>query len=236
MIANTEDVRDRLGAHAHAALLAFDRAARDRMTPREFYASGDDDHSTAEPTQTNANYGLQNYLMNDPSYMRLYGIEGGNERLMQELAARLSCKVRIGHRVESVEALPSGGFVLRHSSARGHAEDRHDAVVVALSHDQIPKVSFGGDWLRAAVDRHRAHHDHPAHYLRATILFDRPFWRDSMDGSFWMLDRFDGCCLYDESSRDPLTTHGVLGWLIGGDAARTLAMDTDDRIVRAVLD
>jgi len=269
VIANTDDVRQHMGAHAHAALLAFDRLARDRMTPREFYASGDDDHPTAEhpasgfatvlgtigsasarryvehlihsdlaaePTQTNANYGLQNYLMNDPSYMRLYGIDGGNQRLMDELAARLSCTMRIGHRVESVEASPSGGFVLRHSSARGHAEDRHDAVVVALPHDQIPKVTFGGEGLRAAVERHHAHHDHPAHYLRATILFDRPFWRASLTESFWMLDRFGGCCMYDESGRDPLASHGVLGWLIGGDAARDLAAAPDDEIVRSVLD
>jgi protoporphyrinogen oxidase len=269
VIANTDDVRHHMGAHAHASLLAFDRLARDRMTPHEFYASGDDDQAIAgitaaafgtvlgtvdsasarryvehlihsdlatEPARTNEAYGLQNYLMNDPSYMRLYGIEGGNQRLVDEVAARLACTVRVGHRVESVGASPSGGFVLRHSSATGHAQDRHDLVVVALPHDQLHKVTFGGDRLREAAERHRAHHDHPAHYLRATVLFDRPFWKESMEESFWMLDRFDGCCMYDESSRNPLATHGILGWLIGGDAARTLAMDTDDEIVRAVLD
>ena len=269
VIANTDDVRHRMGADAHASLLALDRLARDRRTPREFYASGDDEIATAgvsatgfgsvlgtvgsasarryveqlihsdlaaEPTQTNEAYGLQNYLMNDPSYMRLYSIEGGNERLVNELAARLACTVRIGHRVESVEASPSGDFVLRHSSASGHAVDRHELVVVALPHNQLPAVKFGGDRLREAIERHRAHHDHPAHYLRATILFDRPFWRDSMGESYWMLDRFDGCCMYDESSRNPLITHGILGWLMGGDAARELAMNTDDEIVRAALD
>jgi hypothetical protein len=34
-----------------------------------------------EPHRTSAAYGLQNYLMNDPAYMRLYTIEGGIERL-----------------------------------------------------------------------------------------------------------------------------------------------------------
>ena len=47
VIANLDDVRDRLGAHAATALLDFDRQARDRMTPREFYASGDHDVSAA---------------------------------------------------------------------------------------------------------------------------------------------------------------------------------------------
>ncbi|MFM8639452.1 MAG: FAD-dependent oxidoreductase [Planctomycetota bacterium] len=71
--------------------------------------------------------------------------------------------------------------------------------------------------------------------MRVSVLFDRPFWRESLSGSFWMLDRFGGCCMYDESSRDPSTTHGVLGWLLGGDAARELAGATDDEIVHAVL-
>lgn len=268
VIANADDVRMRLGDRAASSLLAFDRLARDQMTPREFYASGDDDHAAstnpaagfgevlgtigcgaarryverlihsdlaAESTQTNANYGLQNYLMNDPAYMRLYGIEGGNQRLMDEIAARLACTVRMGHRVTSVESSPSGGFVLRHASAAGQAEDRCDAVVVALPHDQLPNVAFGGDRLRDAVERHRAHHDHPGHYLRATVLFDRPFWRESLAESYWMLDRFGGCCMYDESSRDPSVVHGVLGWLVAGDAARDMATATDDEIVRAVL-
>ncbi|MFM8639123.1 MAG: FAD-dependent oxidoreductase, partial [Planctomycetota bacterium] len=163
VISSTDDVRSCLGSHAEASLLAFDRLARDRMTPSEFYASGDDGHATArepvagfgatletidsavarryvehlihsdlaaEPAQTNETYGLQNYLMNDPSYMRLYGIEGGNQRLMDELAARLACRVRTGCRVESIEAAPSGGFVLRHSSGADAAEDQHDMVVV----------------------------------------------------------------------------------------------------------
>ena len=41
IVANLEDVREHLGDGAHDALQAFDRLARDRMTPREFYTSGD---------------------------------------------------------------------------------------------------------------------------------------------------------------------------------------------------
>ncbi|MEY4534870.1 MAG: hypothetical protein RLZZ246_1188, partial [Planctomycetota bacterium] len=104
VVANIDDLRDRLGPDAVASLLAFVARARDRMTPREYYASGDvvtsaehrpfdrliagiaDErvrrfveqmiHSdlATEPDHTSEEYGLQNYLMNDPSYMRLYGI------------------------------------------------------------------------------------------------------------------------------------------------------------------
>ncbi len=268
VIANTDDLRDRLGAGAEDSLRAFDRRARDRMTPREFYASGDADapaaaagagrfdatlsaigcararsfvehmiHSdlAAEPAQTSEEYGLQNYLMNDPAYMRLYGIEGGNQRLVDSLAARIDATVRLGHRVESVARAERGTMLVRSISGEGPRCDEFDAVVVALPHDLVSKVSFLGGRLGAAIAAHHAHHDHPAHYLRVTMLFDRPFWRGALADSFWMLDRFGGCCLYDESSRDPAATHGVLGWLLGGDAAKDLCGGDDAAIVRAAL-
>lgn len=268
VVANTDDLRVRMGLNGEASLLEFDRLARDCMTPSEFYSSGDGDlpvaatppgsfdaflgtiecgqarrfieqliHSdlAAETHQTNDAYGLQNYLMNDPSYMRLYAIEGGNQRLVDEVAGRLAACVRIGHRVESIEGDSCGGLVVRHSAGGDRGEERYDAVVVALPHNQVPGVRFGGGRLQEAISQHHSHHDHPAHYLRATVLFDRPFWRDSLAESFWMLDQFGGCCLYDESWRDPLASHGILGWLIGGDSARDLAGRTDDEIVRTVL-
>ena len=269
VIANLDDVRDRLGSHAAAALLDFDRQARDRMTPREFYASGDRDdpaagaepgrfdsviggiacprarrfvehmiHSdlAAEPSQTSVEYGLQNYLMNDPAYMRLYGIEGGNERLLESLAAQVDARVLLGHRAEQVARSPRGTLLVRSRAGEAVEESEFDAVVVALPHDCVPRIEFAGDRLRAAVAAHHAHHDHPAHYLRITMLFERPFWRDRVSDSFWMLDRFGGCCLYDESARDPSAEHGVLGWLLGGDAARELASAPDNELVERALD
>src|SRR5262245_8540686 len=56
-----------------------------------------------EPHRTNAMYGLQNYLMDDPEYMRLYTIDGGLERIPQELARRLSARVLLNHPVVRVE-------------------------------------------------------------------------------------------------------------------------------------
>lgn len=267
VIANLDDVRDRLGQRAAEALLEFDRRARDRMTPREFYASGEADsgvapaagrfdalladmacprarrfvehliHSdlAAEPAQTSVEYGLQNYLMNDPAYLRLYGIEGGNERLIEALAARIDATVLLGRRVRRVARTPRGTLLVRSRSGGSEEEREFDAVVVALPHDQVSRIEFTGERLGAAVASHHAHHDHPAHYLRITMLFDRPFWRNRVQDSFWMLDRFGGCCLYDESSRDPGSTHGVLGWLLGGDAARELSASTDAEIAERAL-
>ena len=49
----------------------------------------------AEPAQTSHRYGLDNYLMNDPAYMQLYSITGGNDLLVHALACRPSPDVRL---------------------------------------------------------------------------------------------------------------------------------------------
>ena len=267
-IANVDDVRDRLGPLAADALLEFDRQARDRMTPREFYSSGGSDvpvaadparfdttlacissprarlyvenliHSdlAAEPAQANVEFGLQNYLMNDPKYMQQYAIDGGNERLMTSLAARLDADVRLCCRATQVTRSPGGRLRVRVDERDVPTELEFDAVVAALPHSAMAQVEFAGPRLSTAIASHQSHHNHPAHYLRVTLLYDRPFWRNRVHGSFWMLDRFGGCCLYDEALRDPNVTHGVLGWLLAGDSARELALATDAEIVRQVLE
>ena len=69
-----------------------------------------------------------------------------------------------------------------------------------------------------------------------TLLFDRPFWRSKVSDSFFMLDEFGGCCLYDESARDPEVEHGVLGWLLGGQTALEMSAMEDDALITAALD
>ena len=65
--------------------------------------------------------------------------------------------------------------------------------------------------------RHHAYYDRPAHYLRVSVLFDSPFWRDLVTDSYFMSDAFGGCCVYDESSRNEADSEGVLGWLLAGE-------------------
>src|SRR5439155_20301739 len=76
----------------------------------------------------------------------------------------------------------------------------------------------------------------PPHYLRVSVLFDRPFWRDQLRDSYFMLDAFGGCCVYDEGARTAGATYGVLGWLLGGEAALTLSNFDDAALTEAVLD
>jgi len=269
LLANLDDIRDRFGTDACRELVAFDKAAKDRITPREFYhsdypdgVSGTTDlrrfdtlldtvrapdarhyvetaiHSdlATEPRHTSLSYGLQNYLMNDPAYMLLYGIEGGNERLPREIAARIQADFRMEHRVSHIERVEGGQLRVRSVTATTTHEDDFDFVVVALPHSALESVTFTGDRLRTAIESHRNDYDFPAHYLRITILFRTPFWRTVLNDSFWMLDRFGGCCLYDESSREPGARYGVLGWLLGGQAAVDHSSLSDEQLIREALD
>jgi monoamine oxidase len=268
VLSNLEDVAHHLGPRACAAVQAFDRRAKDHISPREFYHSdehtGPEAHTAdsftttlatvpdscarsyirnmihsdlaAEPEQTSAAYGLHNYLMNDPAYMQLYSIEGGNERLPRELAARTHATKLLGHAVTSVGKRSDGRLVVTSTHEGEERRDAFDFLALALPNSHLPKLVFQGERLAAAMREHCEHYDHPAHYLRVTVLFKRNFWREALTDSYWMLDKFGGCCLYDESSREPESPHSVLGWLLGGDAARDMSAWSDERLIKAALD
>jgi monoamine oxidase len=189
-----------------------------------------------EPERTNVPYGLQNYLMNDPAYMRLYSIDGGNEQLTRELTRRLDADVRMGSPVTSIGKKRNGAISVTSLRDGQQREDDFDFVVVALPNNYLPQLRFEGSRLAEAMKRHHAQYDFPAHYLRITILFERPFWRSQMRESFVMLDRFGGCCLYDESLRQPGADYGVLGWLLGGQAALEMSPLPDTELIARALD
>ena len=101
--------------------------------------------------------------------------------------------------------------------------------------DALERVRFVGASLADALRRHVEHHAHPAHYLRVSVLLDRPAPPLPGDDAYLMLDAFGGTCLYVESARDPCAAHGVLGWLLGGAAAVEMAGLPDEAVVAAVL-
>jgi monoamine oxidase len=189
-----------------------------------------------EPEHTNAVYGLQNYLMDEPEYMRLYTIEGGIERLPQEIARGLQATVRLNEPVLRVERTRNSAFRV---TSRHHGETRSaefDYVVAALPNNWLPQVDWAGERLAEAMRRHHAHYDHPGHYVRVSILFEKPFWRELVAESYFMLDAFGGCCVYDETSRCSGVQYGVLGWLLAGEAAVTLSNLDDAELMERVLD
>ncbi len=189
-----------------------------------------------EPHLTNAMYGLQNYLMNEPDYMRLYTIDGGIESLPRALAERLKARVLFNHRVVSVETEQDQTYKVRSTHRGENRLDEFDFLVVALPNNWIPAIAWEGELLANAMRKHHEFYDRQAHYLRVSILFDKPFWRDQFNESYFMLDAFGGCCVYDESARNGSASHGVLGWLLAGEAALTMSNYDNDALVDAVLE
>lgn len=188
-----------------------------------------------ETHQTSASYGLQNYLMDEADYLRLYGIVGGNGRLIEALAARVGGVVRLGERVVRVGRCGEGYTVATRRKGGEEEVSLFDAVVVALPNDGLPSIRWEGDVLESAMRKHHRFYDHPAHYLRVTVMFDGPFWRQAMSGHFFMLEAFGGVCAYDETARFDAGGRGVLGFLIGGDSALRLGNWADSEILEAVL-
>ena len=192
----------------------------------------------AEWEQTSVAYGLQNYLMNDPRYMGLYSIAGGNEQLVRRLAERTAMDVCLQQRVLSVAGTEQGQLRLRIGGVDGFdgvIERDFDRVVLCLPMQALAKVEFCGERLREAMSGHLGHHDHPAHYLRVTLLFGRRFWQSWLVDSWCMLDAWGGCCLYDETARQPGSECGILGWLFGGAAAMELNALTDEQLIESAI-
>jgi monoamine oxidase len=188
-----------------------------------------------EPHQTNAIYGLQNYLMNDPAYMRLYSIAGGIESLVTELANQIDARILLNQPVARIERVSPTQLRIVSRRRNQFVSSNFDFVVVALPNNWLPAIQWGGEALSRAMQKHHAHYDYPAHYLRVSMLFERPFWRDAIAGSYFMHDAFGGCCLYDESLRNPNSQRGALGWLLGGDAALNYSNYADADLLQVVL-
>jgi protoporphyrinogen oxidase len=190
-----------------------------------------------ESLRTSLGYGLQNYLMNDPAYMRLYRIVGGNERLITALAQRIAAEVRFDTTVTALGPVtaPAAGRPLALTwTSGGHSRrDEFDIVILALPIAPLAALTVHDPLLAADMRRHIAQHDHPAHYLRISMLLDRPVPRAPGGDDFFMVDAFGGACLYIETATHPTATHGVVGWLVAGETAAELATRSDAELAAA---
>ena len=190
-----------------------------------------------EPHNTNGLNGLKNFLMNVPGYIECYTIVGGMSALAGALAARLgSTRVELGSSVDSVEGLPDGAYRVGCAGPRGRHELLVDTLIVALPPERLGSIAWRDERLRRAVAAHRAHFDNPGHYLRVSMLFERPFWQHLLKGSWFMLDAYGGTCVYDESGRHGATGYGVLGFLFAGTDALALGNLDETTLTRRALE
>jgi monoamine oxidase len=223
------------GDNAHPLNAMTMRAFLDDIgddTARRYVEAAIHSDLATEPHLTTALYGIKNVLLDDPRYARYYCIDGGNERLVERLAASIEAAVHLDTRVGAVESRADGGYRLTLLRGARRTTEDVDIVVIALPCYWLGGIDWRGDGLRRASKRHESHFDRPAHYLRVTALFERPFWRRHIGGSWFMHDAFGGCCVYDETSRHP--TEGgeaVLSWLIAGTDAMALSSLDDPTLI-----
>ena len=190
----------------------------------------------SEPHLTSALDGLKNILMDHPAYMRLYSINGGNQRLVDELEERISADIRLDTEIVALAPTGSTGFTLTMRKEATISEEDFDIVVLALPNHHLQRVGWGTRELGRVMGKHLAAFDRPAHYLRVCVLFQKPFWRLKISGAYFMSDAFGGCCIYDEGQRHPSGEFGVLSWLISGNDAMVLSNLEDNQLLKLVLD
>lgn len=190
----------------------------------------------APPYHTDGLTFLKNAVMDLDGYMDIFSVVGGNEQIVDKLEEELEAQVRMNAHVRAVQPLADGTYRLE-VDVDGFPEVHiADFVVVALPLSAMACVTWRSDRLQHVIDDHIAYFDRPGHYLRATLAFKRPFWRDHLPADWWMSDAFDGCCIYDEGARNNLERYGMLAFLIAGNAALSLANESDERIEQMCLD
>jgi len=190
----------------------------------------------APPHQTNGLTFLKNVLMDVDGYMDIVSVVGGNEQILTRLAEELDAEIHLNANVTAVEPLTDGAYRLEMLMNGFEETVIADYVVVALPLSALSTIHWRSEALDLAMERHIAYFDRPGHYLRATFLFQRPFWREMIAADWWMLDAFDGCCIYDESGRYDYAGYGLLAFLIAGNAALALLNDSDEQIEQKCLD
>ena len=164
----------------------------------------------AAPHQTNGLTFLKNALMDIDGYMDMFSVIGGNEQIVTGLVDEIDAEIRLNSNVVAVQPLPDGTYRLEVDVYGVRETATADFVIVALPLTALSTINWRTQALQEAIDRHIGYFDRPGHYLRATLLFKRPFWREHLPADWWMLDAFDGCCVYDESARNDFSGKGAL--------------------------
>ena len=161
-------------------------------TARKYLKTAVHSDLATEPHLTNGLNGLKNFPDGCArSYLRLYSVQGGNQRV-PELLRRQLTKTRIETNcpVTRVEKNPNDSYRVSYRRGGIVEQEDFDAVFTALPHNCLGSIEWGGEGLRKAMAGFIAYYDRPGHYLRVTLLFRNPFWREAIDDSWFMLDAF----------------------------------------------
>jgi monoamine oxidase len=193
--------------------------------------------------------GIKNVLMDNEEYMQLYHVIGGLGQITDRLAEVIDATVHLGTRVLRVglgtDFSPSvqGShleYILTVDNGSRRFDEGFDYVFVCLPNHFLSQIAWDVPSLCEALHKMQAHYDLPAHYLRVSLLYEKPWWkRLKIPGEFWMMDSpCLGLCVYDESARWKSRGGHVLAFLLAGADALLLVSGNqdDDCIVRWLLD
>jgi monoamine oxidase/SAM-dependent methyltransferase len=212
----------------------LDREVDDVTAKRFFKVMARSDIAT-ETHNTNGLNALKNFVMDIDGYIGLYSIQNGNEQLIECLQSEVDADIQLNHRVLKVGKTASGRYRLNMMNGKGPETRDFDLVLMCLPHSWLATMGWEGEELRKSMVRHIAYFDRPAHYLRASLLFDEPFWGEKIAGSWFMSEAFGGCCVYNEGARHDVGRHGVLNFLIAGSDALAFANLSDQEMIEVAL-
>ncbi len=189
-----------------------------------------------EPHLTDGLTGLKNFVMDNPGYVSCRVVEGGMSRFAERLVDGVgAAEVRVDTRVVRVEQNSAGSWRVTSTCNNESCDDEFDAVILALPATQLTQIEYASEMLSRFMTQHLTRYDRPGHYLRVSLLFRTPFWKERLSGSWFMIDAFGGACVYDESARHEAGSYGVLGFLIAGNHALVMSNDCNSELVRSVL-
>jgi protoporphyrinogen oxidase/SAM-dependent methyltransferase len=212
----------------------LDREVGDDIAKRFLRVMARSDIAT-ESHNTNGLNALKNYVMDIDGYIGLYSIQNGNEQLIECLQSEVDADIQLNHRVLKVGKTASGRYRLNMMNGKGPEARDFDLVLVCLPHSWLATMGWDGEELRKSMVKHIAYFDRPAHYVRASLLFDEPFWGEKIAGSWFMSEAFGGCCVYNEGARHDVGEHGVLNFLIAGSDALAFANLNDQELIECAL-
>ena len=138
----------------------------------------------APPHLTNGITFLKNLLMDIDGYLDVISVDGGNEKIVTGLVEELDAEIRLNSTIRSVQPLPDGTSRLEVVSQGAVQEVVADFVVLALPLTALSIINWRSPALQSAMNHHIDYFDRPGHYLRATLLFQRPFWREHISGDW----------------------------------------------------
>ena len=178
----------------------LDREVDDATAKRFFKVMARSDIAT-ESHNTNGLNALKNFVMDVEGYIGLYSIQNGNEQLIECLQSEVDADIQLNHRVLKVGKTDDGRYQLNMMNGKGPETRDFDLVLMCLPHSWLATMGWEGEQLRKSMVKHVAYFDRPAHYLRVSILFDKPFWGEKIPGAWFMSEAFGGCCVYNEGDR-----------------------------------